>query len=248
VLVFWWIACLSRPAPDVRPPEGGDPAPLPTGGCLDDGATGEDAFRYGAETLDLDIALGPDAIAHLAHTADEAVPDVPATLSYNGTSWSVGLHLRGGMGSFRSFEEKPGFALDFTSEDPSARFHGLRALTLKNNVQDDSMLDEHLAYALSARVGLPAPRHGFARVRVNGEPFGLYAMVESVESVEFLDRCFGETGGTLFEGQMDDLESPLVDGYEPVVDGRHDPDPRAVLHSATDALDKVRDEILAKRK
>jgi spore coat protein CotH len=49
-------------------------------------------------------------------------------------------------------------------------------------------------------MGHPAPQHGYARVTVNGELFGLYSVVETVDD-DFLERVFpGDDEGNLYEG------------------------------------------------
>lgn len=212
-----------------------------TGVVVDDGIpddTGEpereDAFLYGDETLDFSLEMTPEAIAGLATSHDQEVDDVPATFRWGEETYEVGVRLRGGYGSFQTFDEKPGFALDFDTFVPGQRFHGVDELTLKNMVQDGSMLGEHAVFGLAAARGMPAPRHGYARVTVNGEWFGLYGLIEGVEDDDFVARVFGD-GGALFEGKMDDLTADLVGTYELVVDG--DASAQESLRHAVDALD-----------
>lgn len=212
--------------------DGEDPGP---GGDDDTGAPErEDAFLYGDTTLDFTLEMTDEAIAGLATSHDQDVDDVPAIFRWGDESYEVGVKLRGGHGSFQTFDQKPGFALDFDAFVPGQRFYGVEELTLKNMVQDGSMLAEHAAFGLAAARGLPAPRHGYARVTVNGEWFGLYGIVEGVEHVDFVARVFGD-GGALYEGKMDDLTVDLVDTYELAVPGGSDAD--ASLRRAVDALD-----------
>ena len=62
------------------------------------------------------------------------------------------------------------------------------------------MLHETVSYAIFRAAGVPAPRTGYAYVRVNGEPFGLYLNLEPYDTVS-LERLF--PGGTqhLYEGE-----------------------------------------------
>jgi hypothetical protein len=68
-------------------------------------------------------------------------------------------------------------------------------------VQDASFLHEHLTYEIYRRAGLPAPLTAHGLVTLNGMPFGLYVIKESVDG-EFLDRNFGPANdqGNLYEG------------------------------------------------
>ena len=70
-----------------------------------------------------------------------------------------------GHGSFRPLGEKAAFKVKFAKTD---RLLGLKSLTLNNMVQDPSMLHEALGYEVLRAAGVPAPRTGFAYVRVNG--------------------------------------------------------------------------------
>lgn len=184
-----------------HPGDGGD-----TGGAGDTGY--EDAFLYGDETLAFSLELSEAAIAALATDPDEDVEDVPATFSWDGETWDVGVQLKGGNGSFRRFDEKPSFRLDFTRYG-GPRFYGNRYVVLNNLVQDASMLGEHAAYEVYGTLGVEAPRHGYARVTVNGEWFGLYGVLEDVH-LDFLRRRWpGDADGPLLKGGAD-----LVPGDE----------------------------------
>ena len=125
---------------------------------------------------------------------------------------NVGIRSRG-LGSRSS--DKPGLELEFDYYDAGQRFLGLRSLVLDNLVTDPSMLREAVATAFLRRVGVPAPRESFARLFVNGEFVGLYAMVEAVNR-DFAQAAFGGTG-LLFEFRWTQpfYESYLGDELDP---------------------------------
>jgi spore coat protein CotH len=108
---------------------------------------------------------------------------------------NVGVRSRG-LGSRNP--TKLGLRVDFTRYATSQRFLGLKSIVLKNLWQDPSMVREALAMAMFARMGQPAPRESFARLYINGEYEGLYAMVEDIDDV-FLARTLGSGAGYLFE-------------------------------------------------
>ena len=72
---------------------------------------------------------------------------------------------------------------------------------LDNLAQDPSGIHETVSNWLYARMGIPAAREAHARLYVNGEYAGLYAVIEPVDKV-MLARVFGSNG--------DDV---LNDGY-----------------------------------
>lgn len=160
-------------------------------------ATVYDSGRVGV----IDLTLSPEAIADLEAKPDE---DVVGIFHYATTDGSPGgvetpltptplglgveVHLKGSVGgSFRPITGKAAFKLKFKAAAP---FLGLRKMTLNNMVQDDSMIHEALAYATFAAAGVPSSRGGYAYVRVNGEDFGLYANVETLDKVA-LEKRFG---------------------------------------------------------
>jgi hypothetical protein len=77
-------------------------------------------------------------------------------------------------------------------------------------VQDPSYVHESLAYAFYRSLGMPAPRTAWMRLVVNGEDWGLYLHVESVDDT-FLARWYGDPSGRLYEGAYG---VDFVPGYE----------------------------------
>lgn len=108
---------------------------------------------------------------------------------------NVGIRSRG-TGSRSG--AKPGLRVDFNFYDAAQQFLGLKAVVLRNNVQDPTHLHERLGMQLFARLGLPAPREAHARLYVNDEYVGLYSIVENVDK-KFLARHFNEDNGYLYE-------------------------------------------------
>jgi spore coat protein H len=166
-----------------------DAAPEPPPGVFD-------LDRLHMITIEVDVA-------HLATLNDERnLQRVPARVSYDGVVLpDTGIRRKGFIGSRRDLFDKTGFNIDFHEFVPAQRLHGLKKLTLNNGVQDNSLLHEHLAYEIFRRAGLPAPLTAHAHVTLNGIPFGLYVVKESIDG-QFLDRNFGVENdhGNLYEG------------------------------------------------
>lgn len=102
---------------------------------------------------------------------------------------TVGIRLKGSVGSFRSLSEKAAFKIKFNYVK-GQKFLGLKKMTLNNMVQDPSMIHETLAYQAFRSVGVVSPRTGYAYVRVNGENYGLYLNIETPDDVA-LEKHFG---------------------------------------------------------
>jgi len=93
---------------------------------------------------------------------------------------------------------KLGLRVDFNRYTSRQQFLGLRSVILDNLWQDPSFIREKLAMATFARLGQPAPRTSFARLYINNQYQGLYALTEAIDDA-FLARTFGQSGGYSFE-------------------------------------------------
>jgi hypothetical protein len=119
----------------------------------------------------------------------------------------VGIHLKG-MSSFRPIDEKPSLAVKFNEYVAGQEYCGLTRVLLNNSVQDPTYLAEYLATASFRDAGVPAARVTHARVRLNGRDLGLYVLIEGMNK-PFLERFFKDGTGNLYEGYLQDIDSPL---------------------------------------
>ncbi|MDP2307333.1 MAG: CotH kinase family protein [Pseudomonadota bacterium] len=224
-MVLGFIACSSttslRTLEDTRPPyaeavappgEADRPSAVPTEAAHPDSDRVSDAFLYRDGVIhELVLTLDESSLASLR---EAPTVDVMAELTVNGNPVldPVGVHLKG-TASLRSIDDKAAFKIDFHQWNPTARFHGVKRLTLNNMVQDPTMLREHAYYWLCRELGVPAPRHGYARIWVNGVEFGLYGIVESFDE-QLVDRLWPlDDEGALYEGVGNDF-SFRDDDYE----------------------------------
>src|SRR5262245_14882126 len=125
----------------------------------------------------------------------------PATLKWRDVTVSnVGIRSRG-LGSRSG--TKPGLRVDMDKYNVDQTFVGLKSFVLDNLTQDPSMLRERLSMAFFRRLGLPAPREAHARLYINDQFVGVYALVETIDK-GFLGRSFGadSKGGTENDGYL----------------------------------------------
>jgi hypothetical protein len=111
----------------------------------------------------------------------------------------VGVKLKGAAGSFREFDDRPGFTVHLGKFGGTTRFHGLQRFHLNNGAQDDSRLSEWVGHEVFTAAGLPAPRVGHALVRVDDRDLGLYVLREAFDG-RFLTRTVGHQRGNLYDG------------------------------------------------
>ncbi|MFZ5479584.1 MAG: CotH kinase family protein [Myxococcota bacterium] len=190
----------------------------------------EDAGTAPAE--DTGERLYVDGVVHdVALTLDEdarrvlergQVEWVPATLAFEGSTWEVGVRLKGSS-TFDTLDGKPSLKIDADRFVPDQKVAGHTKLDLNNQVIDPSMMSESMTYATYRAAGLPAPRTAYARLTIDGEAYGLYGVVEPPTD-EFLRRWFGEDGGNLYENGWQDCEvtDPTCFDVEQADEGSHD--------------------------
>jgi len=119
-----------------------------------------------------------------------------ANLTVDGVAvQQVGIRSRGE--SSRN-EEKPGLNVDFNKYVPGQEYYGYKSLVIDNITTDASLLRERLSFLVFEAMGIAAPRNAFARLSVNGEYWGVVALVEPV-SKPFLHARLGEESGALFD-------------------------------------------------
>lgn len=136
--------------------------------------------------------------------------DVHVTVREGGLTWTnVGLHLKGGAGSYRSVDNRPALTLNFDKFADGQRFHGLQKISLNNSVQDTTCLSEKLCREIYNAAGVPVPRADYATVELNGRSLGLYVLVEGWNK-QFLKRHFPNVKGNLYDGSYGkDIDKPL---------------------------------------
>lgn len=123
------------------------------------------------------------------------------TVTINGDTYNdVGMKSRGATslsdvkshGSIR-------FPFKFKSDKyvDDQTFAGLHDIKLFNLHLDPTAMKEFLSYELMTKLGVPTPLYCYAAIYVNGEYFGLYEMVESIEK-DFVVRNYGSGHGHLY--------------------------------------------------
>jgi spore coat protein H len=133
---------------------------------------------------------------------------VPATLIFEGKEYpQVAVRYKGFFGALRLCFDRQGnrickklpMKLKFSEYDESGRFYGLKRLNFHSMEFDPTKMHEVLAYGLFREAGVPAPRATYAKLVVNGEPLGLFALVEEIDGM-FTRSRFPDGGkGNLYK-------------------------------------------------
>ena len=137
---------------------------------------------------------------------------VEANVSIDGVVFpKVGLRKKGFIGS--QSNTRPSLKIKLNHVDKEGGIEGLTNLTLNNNKQDTSLVNQFMGYALFNAIGSPAPRCAYAKVTVNGENLGIYSHVETIRK-PLLKRAFGNNDGTLYEGTVVDFYENWENSFE----------------------------------
>lgn len=120
---------------------------------------------------------------------------------------------------------KLGLEISFDRYTPNQSFLGLHSLVLRNSWQDPTFMHEALSMAFFKRMGLPASRESYAKLYINNEFYGVYAIVENVDADYARRYIDGAGAGYLFEYRWmffwyDESLGDALDPYLPIFEPR----------------------------
>ena len=143
-------------------------------------------------------------------TAEEYVA---GSLTFDGEVISpVGIRYKGSVGAFvgcvsgTDWANPSGYKtctklsmkVKINWEGANYKFYGLKKLQFHSQNLDDSKMRERLAYSLFREMGVPAPRSVHARLIINGEYVGLFALTEQIDG-RFTRYHYEEGKGNLYK-------------------------------------------------
>lgn len=111
---------------------------------------------------------------------------------------SCGIKMKGNS-SFNNPSTKKPFKVDLNEYVAGQDYDGIKKFNLNNGFKDPSMLREKIALDFMNAHNITAPRCNYAKVYLNGVYWGLYTIVEDINS-KFLKQHYPDDGGNLFKG------------------------------------------------
>ncbi len=114
---------------------------------------------------------------------------------------SVAIRAKGNtsLSSVKSYgNNRYSFKLEFDHYNSGGSYYGLDKLVLNNCIQDNTYMKDFLTYQMMLSQNVAAPLCSFIYITVNGEDWGLYLGVESVED-SFLKRNYSSESGDLYK-------------------------------------------------
>ena len=128
-------------------------------------------------------------------------------IAVDGKSYkNVGIRYRGSR-SFQTGSKRNALHIKLNYIEKDQNHKGYKTLKLSNALRDPSMIREVLGYEI-ARKYMHAPQANHAKLYINGEYYGLFINVESVDNV-FLNKHFGSSDNSKFKCSPD-LDAPYV--------------------------------------
>jgi hypothetical protein len=142
----------------------------------------------------------------------------PIVFHYGGETVTNAMIRLKGQSSWRhtvaldGANAKMQFVIAFDQIDDDAKFHGVSKIVLDMPRDDDTFLQERLAYnVLPTMLGQPAPCANNGTITINGALYGLYSNEEHAGH-DYLKRVYpGYSGGDLFKGG----ETPETNTLDP---------------------------------
>ncbi len=170
-------------------------------------------YIFDQETLHtFELNLPLEALAEI--DADPAAEQyVEGSLTFEGETISpVGIRYKGSVGAFVNCLSgldwanpsghktctKLSMKVKINWEGREEKFYGLKKLQLHSQNLDASQMRERLGYWLFREMGVPAPRSVHARLLINGEYSGIYALTEQIDG-RFTRYNYDDGTGNLYK-------------------------------------------------
>jgi len=175
--------------------------------------SGDSEYLFDQEMLHtFELDLSDEAFAEL--NADPAAEEyVEGSMTFEGeTLAEVGIRYKGSIGAFLGCTAggnpfvpsgaktctKLSMKVKINWNDSSDEFYGQRKIQLHSMNLDPTLMRDRLGYWLFEQAGVPAPRSTHARLMINGEFAGLFALVEQIDGRFTRDR-FDDGKGNLYK-------------------------------------------------
>ena len=128
---------------------------------------------------------------------------------------NVGIRTKGNTSlsniADSGISDRYSFKINFGKYEKGQTFYGLDEVCFNNLYADATYMKEYLSYDMFEYMGVPAPLCTFVNISINGQPWGLYVAVESVDE-SFLKRNFGEDYGELYKPESSILRYEAQNG------------------------------------
>jgi hypothetical protein len=108
-------------------------------------------------------------------------------------------------GNKTKYAPKRSWKVNVEPGDDDDRLVGQSRLNLKSMYNDPSQMREAVAWALFRQAGVPAARHTYTRLAINGGYQGLYSLIEQVDRSFLRERFGANNHGNLYKAYCGDV-------------------------------------------
>ncbi|WP_054740867.1 CotH kinase family protein [Cellulosilyticum ruminicola] len=155
----------------------------------------------------------------------------PADLTVNGETYkNIGIRAKGNSSLSMVVSDDTTDRYSFkikVNEYQEQNIYGLEKFVLNNMIGDATYMKEYIAYDMYKEMGVATPGYAFANITINGQSWGVYLAVESLEE-SFVERNFGDLDGNLYKvettGGMGGFPRGKPDGMSAVSEGKSNGD------------------------
>ena len=158
-----------------------------------------------------ELTLSEQNLAYL-DSAPSLEEYVPGTLTFEGETLPVGIRYKGSVGAWVGCLSGEGFLstegekectklstkIKINWEDSDDTFYEVKKLQFHSQNLDPTKMHERLGYWLFREMGVPAPRSVHARLIINGQFNGIYALTEQIDG-RFTRENFEDGTGNLYK-------------------------------------------------
>ncbi len=178
------------------------------------------------KVIGIQIIADEDDWANMLENA-AAEEYIPATVVIDGTKIeNVGIRPKGNsslsMVAQDDTTDRYSFKIEFDHYVSGQTWLGLDKIAVNNMQGDATYMKEYLSYDIMNYVGVEAPLYAFSNITVNGEAWGFYLAVETLEN-SYAKRVYGNDHGKLYKpesmgmrgnGQMNAFIEDMGGGLE----------------------------------
>ncbi|MGB1369387.1 MAG: CotH kinase family protein [Acidimicrobiales bacterium] len=173
---------------------------------------GDSDYLFDQEKLHtFELTLSDQNLAYL-DSAPALEEYVPGTLTFEGETLPVGIRYKGSVGAWVGCLSGEGFLstegekectklstkIKINWEDSDDTFYEVKKLQFHSQNLDPTKMHERLGYWLFREMGVPAPRSVHARLIINGQFNGIYALTEQIDG-RFTRENFDDGTGNLYK-------------------------------------------------
>ncbi len=170
--------------------------------------TGDNETLFDTSTIqDVNIEITSNNWNYLLQNADEKPTVLTTSVTIGGETVSyAGIKTKGNLtlsSVWNSDSDRFSFTVNFgkyikkkSGYSATQNFYGLSKVAFNNIYGDATLMKEYLSYELMTAMGVATPKYCLVNLSVNGEFWGVYMMVESIDS-SLTKRTLGDSSDFL---------------------------------------------------